>query len=117
MQWETLAQTNAVTSFVKKACESHDYSREELYYITLDCFYGLDSSVRLSACYVIREFLQAYLCEYYCMYAEQARTCDFCDQTHLKCTRDQCIANPHQIRDRVPAGHIWRYHCDVISFP
>ena len=53
MQWETLAQQMAVTTFVKKACESRDYSREELYYITLDCFYGLDSSVRLPAWYVI----------------------------------------------------------------
>ena len=93
--------------------------REELYYITLDCFFALDSAKvdRLPAWYVIREFLQAYLCEYYCMYGEEACPCDYCEQTHLKCTCNRCIANPQQIRDRVPADRIWRFHCDAISFP
>ena len=119
MQWEILAQQNAVASFVKKRCESQVYSREELYFITLDCFFALDSAPehRLPAWYVIREFLEAYLCEYYCMYAEETRSCEFCDQTRLKCTCNHCIANPNQIRDRAPADRIWRIHCDVISFP
>ena len=77
-------------------------SRQELYYFMLDVFYGLDATDRLPAWYVIREFLQAYLCEYYCMYAQQESTCDYCKETHLKCTCDRCIANAHKIRDHAP---------------
>ena len=102
LQWEILAQQHAVASYVKNVLKPHLYSRQELYYSVLEAFYGLNATKKLPAWYVLREFLQTYLCEDYCMYTQEESTCGFCEETYLKFTCDRCIANAHKIRDHAP---------------
>ena len=71
IQLEIMAQQYAINELVPQKLSQRSISnREELYWLVLEMFYGLDVDDlnRLPASFVLRDFLLLYLCEKYGLY-------------------------------------------------
>ena len=80
LQFEILAQQYAIYAlFPMKLSQSPIYNKEDLYWLVLEIFYGLNVCVEnmLPASFVLRDFLLQYLCDKYSLYYNPSCVCDF----------------------------------------
>ena len=84
LQYEVLSQQYATFEIADRKMKALTYSEEtykEIYYWTvMNTFYGLEilEGDRLPAYFVLREFLEQHLCEYYALYFNKECKCDNC---------------------------------------
>ena len=81
LQWEVLSQQYATFEIVaRKLKDLTTYSKEEYYWTVMNTFYGLQikEEDRLPAYFVLRDFLEQYLCEHYALYFNQKCKCVQC---------------------------------------
>ena len=84
LQYEVLSQQYATFEIADRKMKGLTYSKEtykETYYWTvMNAFYGLEilEEDRLPAYFVLREFLELHLCEYYALYFNKECKCHNC---------------------------------------
>lgn len=80
LQFEILAQQYAIYAlFPMKLAQSPIYNKEDLYWLVLEIFYGLDVCVgnMLPASFVLKDFLLEYSCDKYSLYYNPTCVCDY----------------------------------------
>ena len=81
LQYEVLAQQYATFEIVaRKMKDIPNYSKEDYYWSVMNTFYGLQvkEQDRLPAYFVLRDFIEEYLCEYYALYFNDKCRCVHC---------------------------------------
>ena len=81
LQYEVLAQRYATFEIVaRKMKDIPNYSKEDYYLTTMNTFFGLQvkEEDRLPAYFVLRDFIEKYLCEFYALYFNHTCRCVHC---------------------------------------
>ena len=81
LQYEVLAQRYATFEIVaRKMKDIPNYSKEDYYLTTMNTFFGLQvkEEDRLPVYFVLRDFIEKYLCEFYALYFNHTCRCVHC---------------------------------------
>ena len=81
LQYEVLSQQYATFEIVaRKMKDLPTHSKEDYYWSVMNTFYGLQvkEEDRLPAYFVLRDFIEEYLCEYYALYFNEKCKCIQC---------------------------------------